>query len=89
MRSATIQIGERGSVTLPAKIRTKYGLGKGENLTVVDLDGCLLLAPRVPVVSRLAAEIERMRRAAGLEISDLLTSGRVVRAKRGGSGRRS
>jgi hypothetical protein len=32
-------------------------------LTIVDLDGTVLLSPRLLVVPRLAAEMERLRRA--------------------------
>ncbi len=85
MRAATIQIQPRGNVMLPAKLRAKYGLDEGDNLTVIDLDGSILLSPKVPVVPKLAAEIQRLRRAAGLDVADLLTSRRLARAKRRGS----
>ena len=81
MRSATIQIQPRGNVVLPAKLRAKYGLDSGDNLTVIDLDGSILLSPRAPVVPKLAAEIEGLRLAAGLDIADLLTSRRVLRTR--------
>jgi bifunctional DNA-binding transcriptional regulator/antitoxin component of YhaV-PrlF toxin-antitoxin module len=73
---------------LPARLRAKYGLDDGDNLTVIDLGGSILLTPEVPVVSERAAEIERLRRAAGLNIADL-TSGRVARQKRRASRKRS
>ena len=38
----TIQIRQRGTVTLPAALREKYGLGDGDPLTLVDLDGAFL-----------------------------------------------
>lgn len=88
MRAATVQILPRGSVMLPARLRAKYGLDEGDNLTVIDLGGSILLTPEVPVVSERAAEIERLRRDAGLDIADL-TSGRVARQKRRGSRKRS
>ncbi|HEX7410319.1 MAG TPA: AbrB/MazE/SpoVT family DNA-binding domain-containing protein [Candidatus Binatia bacterium] len=89
MRSATIQIQPRGSVILPAKLRAKYGLDSGDSLTVIDLDGGILLSPQGAVVPKLASEIERLRLAAGLDIADLLTSRRVVRTRRRGSRKRS
>jgi AbrB family looped-hinge helix DNA binding protein len=89
MRSATIQIQPRGNVVLPARLRAKYRLDAGDNLTVIDLDGSILLSPQATVVPKLAAEIERLRLAAGLDISDLLTSRRVVRTRRRGSRKRS
>ncbi len=88
MRSATVQIQPRGRVMLPAKLRAKYGLDAGDNLTVIDLDGSILLSPRPTVVPTLAAEIEKLRRAAGLDVADLLTSRRVARTRRRGSVKR-
>ncbi len=74
MRSTTVQIRQRGTLTLPAKLRAKYRLDEGDSLTILDLDGSILLSPKVPVVPKLAAEIERLRKTAGLEVEDLLTS---------------
>jgi len=89
MRSATIQIQPRGNVVLPAKLRAKYGLDAGDNLTVIDLDGNILLSPQATTVPKLTAEIERLRLAAGLDVADLLTSRRVLRSRRRGSRKRS
>ena len=66
----TIQVRGRGTLTLPASLREKYRLGEGDPLTVVDLDGAVLLTPRVLVV-RLVAEMERLRRARKLALKDL------------------
>jgi AbrB family looped-hinge helix DNA binding protein len=74
MRPTTVQIRQRGTLTLPAKLRAKYRLDEGDRLTILDLEGSILLSPKVPVVPKLAAEIERLRKAAGLEVDDLLTS---------------
>jgi len=48
----TIQVRGRGTLTLPATLREKYRLGEGDPLTVVDLDGAVLLSPRLLVVPR-------------------------------------
>jgi bifunctional DNA-binding transcriptional regulator/antitoxin component of YhaV-PrlF toxin-antitoxin module len=55
-----IQVRGRGTLTLPASLREKYRLGEGDPLTVVDLDGVVLLSPRGLVVRRLAAEMEML-----------------------------
>ena len=89
MRAATIQIRPRGNVMLPTKLRAKYRLAEGDALTVIDLDGSILLSPKALVVPKLAAEIERLRLAAGRDIADLLTSRRVVRTRRRASRKRS
>jgi len=82
MHPTTVQIRQRGILTLPAKLRAKYRLDEGDSLTVLDLDGSILLSPKVSVVPKLAAEIERLRKAAGLDVEDLLTSAPRWRKKR-------
>ncbi len=82
MAQATVQIRQRGTVTLPAKLRAKYRLGDGDILTVHDLEGSILLTPKLSMVGKLAAEIERHRKAAGLDLEDLLPSASPRRAKR-------
>jgi bifunctional DNA-binding transcriptional regulator/antitoxin component of YhaV-PrlF toxin-antitoxin module len=81
MESKLLQLRGRGTLTLPAKIRERYGLDDGDPITLVDLDGALLLSPRVSVVSKLAVEIEYLRTEAGLSLEDLLTGVREQRAK--------
>lgn len=76
----TIQVRGRGTLTLPATLREKYRLGEGDLLTVVDLDGAVLLSPRLLVVPRLAAEMERLRRARKLSLKDL--GGRLEKTER-------
>jgi len=70
-RTVTIQVRGRGTLTLPAALRAKYRLDEGDPLTVVDLDGVVLLSPKLLVVPRLAAEMERLRHARKLSLKDL------------------
>jgi bifunctional DNA-binding transcriptional regulator/antitoxin component of YhaV-PrlF toxin-antitoxin module len=70
-QTMTIQVRGRGTLTLPATLREKYRLGEGDPLTIVDLDGAVLLSPRLLAVPRLAAEMERLRRARKLSLKDL------------------
>lgn len=67
-----VQIGKRGTVTLPASLRKRYGLNAGDLLTVMDLGGVLVLCPEVSVVSKIAREIEKMSEEAGLTLEELL-----------------
>ena len=83
MRPATVQIRQRGTLTLPAKLRAKYRLGEGDVMTILDLDGTILLSPKISIVGKLAAEIEQHRKAAGLELEDLLGSRPSGRVRRG------
>lgn len=72
MRTAIVQLRQRGVLTLPRNVREKYRLAEGDPLTLIDLDGVLLLSPKLSVIPKLTAEIERLRREAGLSVDDLL-----------------
>jgi len=71
MSTKTIQIRQRGTLTIPQEIRDKYGLADGDPLTVVDLDGAILLTPKVLLVPRIAEELARLRRSRKLSLKDL------------------
>ena len=77
----TLQVRDRGVVTLPKPLRERYGLGAGDVLDVVDLDGVFVLSPRASVVPELAAEIERLRVEAGYTTEELLESLRGERER--------
>jgi bifunctional DNA-binding transcriptional regulator/antitoxin component of YhaV-PrlF toxin-antitoxin module len=68
----TIQVRERGVVTLPAELREKYNIENGNIFRLVDLDGIFVFVPMVPMVPELANEIERIRLEAGLSVDELL-----------------
>lgn len=72
MDTKVIQIRQKGTLTLPARIRERYGLSDGDPMTVVDLDGAIVLSPKVGVVPKLAQEIERQRKNAGVSIKELM-----------------
>lgn len=76
---ATVQVRDRGVLTLPAELREKYGIQSGDTFRLVDLDGMFVLTPMVPMVPDLAHEIERARIEAGLSTDDLL---RLLREQR-------
>lgn len=77
----TIQVRERGVVTLPAELREKYKIENGQIFRLVDLDGIFVFVPMVPIVPELANEIERLRLESGLSMEELLESLRELRAK--------
>lgn len=77
----TVQVRQRGSLTLPASLRERYHIKPGDTFRVVDLDGVFVLTPMVPMVPELAREIERARVEAGLSMKDLLASLRKQRER--------
>ena len=78
---STIQVRQRGVLTLPAELREKYGIEPGDTFRLVDLDGIFVLTPMVTMVPELAREIERARLEAGLSIEELLVGLREQRER--------
>lgn len=77
----TVQVRQRGTLTLPATLRDKYGIKPGDTFRLVDLDGVFVLTPMVPMVPELAREIDRFRQEAGVSVEELLTVLREQRAR--------
>jgi len=75
----TVQVRKRGTLTLPAELREKYGIKPGDTFYLVDLDGVFILTPMAPIVPELAREIERLRKELGLSTEDLLAALREQR----------
>ena len=78
---ATIQVRNRGVITLPADLREKYGIENGDIFRLVDLDGIFVLTPLTPMVPELAREIEKIRIEAGLSMEELLQGLREQRER--------
>ena len=74
-----MQLRERGTLTLPSAVRERYHYGTGDVFTLVDLEGTILLVPKVLVVPKLATQIEKLREAAGVSVEDLLQAARSER----------
>ena len=78
---STVQVRQRGTLTLPAELREKYGIEPGDTFRLVDLDGIFVLTPMMAMVPELAREIERARVEAGLSIEELLANLREQRER--------
>ena len=63
----TIQVRQRGALTLPVELRDRYNIAPGDTYRVLDLDGIFVLTPMIPMVPELARQIEATRRDAGSE----------------------
>lgn len=72
MNPKVIMLRRRGTLTLPAELREKYRMEEGDPLTLLDLGGVFVLAPKAPLVPKLVGELERLRQEAGLGVEDLL-----------------
>jgi bifunctional DNA-binding transcriptional regulator/antitoxin component of YhaV-PrlF toxin-antitoxin module len=77
--TATIQVRQRGTVTLPIELRERYNIQPGDTFRLIDLDGIFVLTPLAPLVPELAREIERARLEAGLSVEEMLQALREQR----------
>lgn len=75
----SVQVRQRGTLTLPVDVRERYNIQAGDTFRLLDLDGVLIFVPMAPMVPELAREIERTRIATGLTIEELLVSLREER----------
>lgn len=72
MQTYTVQIRERGQLTLPRKVRTRLALDTGDALTLVQINDIILLSPRQPAIPKLAEEFGKIMDEAGVTLADLL-----------------
>jgi bifunctional DNA-binding transcriptional regulator/antitoxin component of YhaV-PrlF toxin-antitoxin module len=79
--SETVQVRQRGTLTLPSNLRQKYGIQSGDTFSLVDLDGVFVLTPMTPMVTELAREIDRLRQETGVTVEDLLAGLREQRER--------
>ena len=77
----TVQIRQRGNLTLPVELRERHGIEPGDTFRILDLDGIFVLTPMTPMVPELAREIERARLEAGLDTAELLQALREQRTR--------
>ena len=77
----TVQVRQRGTLTLPSELRQKYDIQTGDTFRVIDLDGIFVFTPMVPMVPELAREIEKIRLETGLDTQELLQALREERAR--------
>ena len=69
----TVQMRGKGTITFPAKLRTKYKLQEGEVFTIIDLGGgSFLLKPKVLEVDKLANRIAKRLKEENVTLDDLL-----------------
>lgn len=69
----TVQMGSKGTITLPASLRKKYNLEDGELFTIIDLgEGSILIKPMVSQVNKLGDKIARQLKEDNVTLDDLL-----------------
>ena len=75
----TVQIAQRGLITLPKALREAYRLKTGDALTLLDLGGVFVLSPRPSQVDALADQIAQTLAARGESLESMLQALREAR----------
>ncbi len=83
MQSVTLQVAQRGLITLPKGLREAYGIETGDTLTLLDLGGVFVLAPRRSEVEVLADQLEAEWTGRGESLETMLQALREEREKYG------
>ncbi len=69
----TVQIRQKGLITIPSSLRHKYNLNPGDIYTFVDLgDGTFLLSPEMSKVNQYADQVAQLVQEADIDLDELL-----------------
>jgi bifunctional DNA-binding transcriptional regulator/antitoxin component of YhaV-PrlF toxin-antitoxin module len=83
MQSVTLQVAQRGLITLPKALRQAYGIEAGDTMTLLDLGGVFVLAPRQSEVEVLADQLAAEWKGRGESLETMLQAVREEREKYG------
>jgi bifunctional DNA-binding transcriptional regulator/antitoxin component of YhaV-PrlF toxin-antitoxin module len=73
MSEATVQLRDKGVITLPMSLRRKYSLRTGDVFAVNDLgEGVFMLAPKTSRVAALGDKVADILQAEGVTVEEVL-----------------
>ncbi len=81
----TVQLGQRGVLTLPGTLRETYGLKPGDTFTLLDLGGVFVLSPHRSEVDMLAERVHQALEERGESLESMLQALREERERYGKS----
>jgi len=70
---------EKGQVTIPAEIRQRWGLKKGDLIAFVETDQGVLISPQEVVAMNALDRIGKALEDRGISLEELMESGRDLR----------
>jgi bifunctional DNA-binding transcriptional regulator/antitoxin component of YhaV-PrlF toxin-antitoxin module len=84
MASVSLQMAQRGVITIPKSLRESYGMEPGDTFTLIDLGGVFVLSPRRSEIDRIADKIAEEWVEEGETLETMLQALRDERDRRGG-----
>ncbi len=76
-----VQVAKRGVITLPAEVRRENRIQEGQIMTLIDLEGVLILVPKELQTDRLADRLAKAWQEQGLDLETMLKTLREVRSE--------
>ncbi|MCL0063961.1 AbrB/MazE/SpoVT family DNA-binding domain-containing protein [Dehalococcoidia bacterium] len=83
MESITLQMAQRGVITIPKSLRESYGMQPGDTFVLLDLGGVLVLSPQRSQIDAIADEIASQWAEDGQTLEGMLQALREERDRRG------
>ena len=72
---------EKGQITIPAEIRRKWGLRKGDLVAFVETEAGVVISPQEVIAMESLDQIGKILREKGVTLEELIESGREIRGK--------
>jgi len=81
MSEMLVRVQEKGQVTIPARIRKKLKLKKGDLVLFEKTEAGMMIRPAEVLVSQALAEIGKALQAKGITLDEMIEGGRELREK--------
>lgn len=76
-----VRLQEKGQVTLPADMRRRWGLKKGDLMAVTETPDGVLIIPQEALAARDIAQVDAALQKFGLSLEQIVDSGREIRGR--------
>jgi len=83
MANITLQMAQRGVITIPKSLREFYGIQPGDTFTLLDLGGVFVLNPRRSEIDAIAEKMAAQWAEDGETLETMLQALREERDRRG------
>ena len=81
MSEMLVRVQEKGQVTIPAQIRKRLKLKKGDLVIFEETDAGVMIRPAEVLVSQALVEIGKALQAKGVTLDEIIERGRELREK--------